>query len=339
MRMIASTIAVLLACFVAAQDNAPKAAVMPIRSGKAALQHLVEIGALEGFRICRDGVVSSRYEHAVLTHSAWANLRTALDYLEKGNKDGLGSFKPLEPHQKQLATASVEVVRLIDEFSSELVRLGADTKQMLKEASTFKERFKKVLSDRFMNQPIATRVGEKGRMILAPDWAIKVMSRLRSEGLLVGYPDGLIKGSTTRDSRYEMTVATHAAAMNVVGIVDEMEKRAKAVSEGRPLPKQKPADLDWEVREVSRMVDYRSELLQLIDEFYFEILKLGGDPEQVVGLVDSAFYRLDLVTLHVVGQARRNFIDVPSNHWAAKAVNDLKAAGILHGYTSKSYGG
>jgi hypothetical protein len=328
MRMIACALACLLTCLGAAQDNFPKTAVDPIRSGKVAIQHLIAIGAIsDGFQTYTGRTASSRFEYALLTHSAWVNFRAALEYLEKGNRGGLACFKPLEPHQKQLATASVELLRLIDEYSGELVKLGADTKHMLKEAKTFKDRFRTSLADRFMKR------AEKKEFPDAPAWAFQLLLKMKQDGLLVGCPDGY--SSRRPSSRYELAVATHAVSMHILSIVEGLDKDSQLLSAGQPSAT-KIGAFEKNVREARLMSRYRPNLSALLDEFYFEIVKLGGDPEQVVGLVDSAFYRLDHLTY---GEAKQNFADVPPGHWAARAVGELKAAGILHGYQPRKFGG
>ncbi|HWD40881.1 MAG TPA: S-layer homology domain-containing protein, partial [Fimbriimonas sp.] len=37
------------------------------------------------------------------------------------------------------------------------------------------------------------------------------------------------------------------------------------------------------------------------------------------------------------GSALKQFRDVPANHWAAKAVRELRSEGILHGYPDGKY--
>lgn len=50
-------------------------------------------------------------------------------------------------------------------------------------------------------------------------WAYEALERMKREGLLVGYPDGLFRGNRPA-SRYEMAVAIHATYAHLKGLID-----------------------------------------------------------------------------------------------------------------------
>jgi len=117
-------------------------------------------------------------------------------------------------------------------------------------------------------------------------WAYKELARLKSEGLLVGYPDGLFRGGRPA-SRYEMAVAIHAAWANLKGITDGLKGSIDDILkriEGAPTK----ADIDnlrAAIEALQGQVKVNSDdiasLKRLIDEFRGELQKLGADVEQM----------------------------------------------------------
>src|SRR3954471_8410881 len=55
-------------------------------------------------------------------------------------------------------------------------------------------------------------------------WAFKDLLRMKQEGLLVGYPDGLFRGNRPA-SRYELAVACHAVWANLKSITDGLKSQ------------------------------------------------------------------------------------------------------------------
>jgi hypothetical protein len=60
-------------------------------------------------------------------------------------------------------------------------------------------------------------------------WAYEALGRMRAAGLLVGYPDGLFRGSRPA-SRYEMAVALHALYQHLKGLTDGLEAQHNALA-------------------------------------------------------------------------------------------------------------
>src|SRR5579862_4959007 len=53
-------------------------------------------------------------------------------------------------------------------------------------------------------------------------WAYEALARLKKDGLLVGYPDGLFRGNRPA-SRYELAVAIHATYVHLKSITDGLQ--------------------------------------------------------------------------------------------------------------------
>ena len=118
-------------------------------------------------------------------------------------------------------------------------------------------------------------------------WAYKELARLKAEGLLVGYPDGLFRGGRPA-SRYEMAVAIHAAWANLKGITDGLKGQIDDILRRIEGGFASKADLD-NLRsalealqnQVKVNTDDIAALKRLIDEFRGELQKLGADVEQM----------------------------------------------------------
>jgi len=63
-------------------------------------------------------------------------------------------------------------------------------------------------------------------------WAYEALARMKREGLLVGYPDGLFRGGRSA-TRYEMAVAIHATYSYLKNITDSLQTQINEIK-GRP---------------------------------------------------------------------------------------------------------
>ena len=118
-------------------------------------------------------------------------------------------------------------------------------------------------------------------------WAYKELARLKAEGLLVGYPDGLFRGGRPA-SRYEMAVAIHAAWANLKGITDGLKGQIDDIMSKISGGFASKADLDnlrAAVDSLSNQVKVNTDdiaaLKRLVDEFRSELTKLGADVDQM----------------------------------------------------------
>jgi hypothetical protein len=120
-------------------------------------------------------------------------------------------------------------------------------------------------------------------------WAYEALLRLKSNGLLVGYPDGLIRGGRPA-SRYEMAVAIHATYVNLKNITDGLQKQIDELkgqigSGGNTgdLQATKAAleNLQNEVAGIKKWGDDIASLRKLVDTFQKELQDLNVNVEQV----------------------------------------------------------
>jgi len=114
-------------------------------------------------------------------------------------------------------------------------------------------------------------------------WAYKDLARMKAEGLLVGYPDGLFRGARPA-SRYELAVACHAVWANLKGVVDGLTsqiadlntKIANAASKDDIAGLQSQVDALKAEQERIKNEDI-ADLRKMADEFRSELTKLGAD--------------------------------------------------------------
>ncbi len=64
----------------------------------------------------------------------------------------------------------------------------------------------------------------------ANHWAYEALARMKKDGLLVGYPDGLYRGGRPA-SRYELAVAMHAVYTNLKNVTDGLDAQVRALSD------------------------------------------------------------------------------------------------------------
>ncbi len=112
-------------------------------------------------------------------------------------------------------------------------------------------------------------------------WAYKELARLKADGLLVGYPDGLFRGGRPA-SRYEMAVAIHALYMRMKGVTDGLKGQIDDIM-AKLETKADKADLDnlRAAVDALRASQVKPEdlaaLKKLIEEFRGELSALGAD--------------------------------------------------------------
>lgn len=116
-------------------------------------------------------------------------------------------------------------------------------------------------------------------------WAFRDLLRMKQEGLLVGYPDGLFRGNRPA-SRYELAVACHAVWANLKGITDGLKSQIDDLT-----AKMNNAATKADVDNLRAQIDalkadldrIRNEdiasLRRMADEFKAELTKLGADVE------------------------------------------------------------
>lgn len=170
-------------------------------------------------------------------------------------------------------------------------------------------------------------------------WAYEAISDLKSSGIVVGFPDGLGRGIRPQ-GRYEMAVAANAACNRLHAIVDGFRASNSKIALSRSTDEEAKAlrsDLTGRYSLRSAMPRHADELHRLIAEFKHELKVLGVNPDQTYRQV--TFDAATVLSLRVAtpGEALEQFPDVPTNHWAAQAVQNLRANGIIKGYPSGAF--
>ncbi|HWD39250.1 MAG TPA: S-layer homology domain-containing protein [Fimbriimonas sp.] len=170
-------------------------------------------------------------------------------------------------------------------------------------------------------------------------WAYEGISFLKSQGILVGYPDspGFRHPPPDIQSPYEFAVAYHAAYSNLLTMEDELRKEFDRISRAEPGSQQADLDLKEAKEELRKMKDpaFRKavgSIERATKEFDRELRSLGVDVESMKLYEQSARSFIGSAQVPEPGASFKQFPDVPANHWAAKAVRALRSEGILHGY-------
>jgi len=175
----------------------------------------------------------------------------------------------------------------------------------------------------------AQQSGDQDQVLDTPKthWMFEALVETRKMGLLVGYPDGLGYRRKPGMSKYQFIVAFHAVCANLHDLrrgFDRMSWTSGDRNSKAQLNETVRILRDWQLPEY-RCVP--KALKRIADEFSPEIKTLGAKPEtyyEAVGDFETLSGGLNLM----------QFADVPKDHWAAKAVLELRQAGIMDGYPS-----
>jgi hypothetical protein len=115
-------------------------------------------------------------------------------------------------------------------------------------------------------------------------WAYEALLRMKSNGLLVGYPDGLFRGNRPA-SRYEMAVAIHATYVNLKNITDGLQAQIDAIKNGPGVDlgaiRSQLENLQNDVNNLKKYGDDIAALRRLTDQFQKELQDLNVDVEQM----------------------------------------------------------
>jgi len=117
-------------------------------------------------------------------------------------------------------------------------------------------------------------------------WAYDALKRMKSEGLLVGYPDGLFRGNRPA-TRYEMAVAIHATYVHLRNMIDNLNSQMAALQDQMKntasqsdLNNLKSA-LDALQNQVNAQGQDIADLKKMADTFEKELASLGVDVQQM----------------------------------------------------------
>ncbi len=122
----------------------------------------------------------------------------------------------------------------------------------------------------------------------ANHWAFEALARLKKDGILVGYPDGLYRGGRPA-SRYELAAAVHAAYVNLKNQADGLSTQIQALNDKIGNGAVTKADLDnikaalaalqSQVDGMKGWGDDIASLKKMAGEFQKELQSMGVDVE------------------------------------------------------------
>ncbi len=162
-------------------------------------------------------------------------------------------------------------------------------------------------------------------------WVYVAKADFQSLGLLIGYTDGLGRGIPGMNN-YAAAVFTNGAALQLQSNLNDL---SKAVASGRISLSERMAARSYLANLQRSAPRLRKEFTDLFAKFDSELTELGADVRRV-----SEGVRSDLLTLENLQlEDFKQFVDVPSRHWAASSVLNLRLLGILHGYPDGKFGG
>jgi hypothetical protein len=167
-------------------------------------------------------------------------------------------------------------------------------------------------------------------------WVYEGQGYLRSQGLLVGFPDGL-GYKPLYETRMEFAVLFHTAGANLVADANYLKQSLDQIALDEPGSSQAVKDLDGFADGQSiltsplfmKAVGYLEPGLK---EFSPELHELGITGDVIHTPLIRFRAIMSTLTTPRPGSALVQFSDVPKGHWAASAVLDLRRAGLLQGF-------
>ncbi len=116
----------------------------------------------------------------------------------------------------------------------------------------------------------------------ANHWAYEALSRLKAEGILAGYPDGLYRGGRPL-SRYEMAVALNSAYIKIQGKTKELQDQLSAlkVIDGAKGIQDSIAAIQDKIDQLKSLGPDIADLKRAADTFELELEQLGVDVEKI----------------------------------------------------------
>ena len=187
-------------------------------------------------------------------------------------------------------------------------------------------------------------LGSPAQSVVFPDspknhWVYVAIEDLKGTGWWAG-DSGLHSYLARNRTRREIAGAIGLTCVNlheiIVGLMNVNDEIAASKGTHRAEEAKLLAqDLGPEFRKVLKRIAV--ELPPLIDDFAPEIRNNLHDPRRLKGQLRRDICLLTTVRVATPGEALRQFPDVPTNHWAASAIQELRAANILHGYPTGKF--
>jgi predicted porin len=185
---------------------------------------------------------------------------------------------------------------------------------------------------------VAPAFGQSDNFPDVPDnhWAYEALARLKKDGLLVGYPDGLFRGNRPA-SRYELAVAIHATYTHLKSITDGLQSQIDALKGGRPDDVQALRDAIAQLQnDVNNMKGWGADidnLKRLADQFQKELASLGVDVEGLKRDLADLARRVGVLEAHrlpidIHGSVSGLFMDGRSQSKRAGITVDGRPVGV-----------
>jgi len=165
--------------------------------------------------------------------------------------------------------------------------------------------------------------------------------RLKERGLLVESTHLSLR-SRAPQSRQEVAKTVLLTIDHFDEILDSVYKQSISLRFSDPTTKETQAAARQAAEAVSRRRYFRSNLntLVVLTRFFSKDLKeIGSSPEAVKIRLDRISSRIANWPVPQPGAAQSPFADVPTSHWAANAVHELRAKGLITGYPDGTFGG
>lgn len=170
-------------------------------------------------------------------------------------------------------------------------------------------------------------------------WVYEARALLKAEGIFVGF------GTEDRplqkaDSRHGEGLFFVRAATRMLGLllsVTALRDQFATESANAPDAAHLAAEIDVvRTPEWSKCIAY---LVRAQKEFPDEFRAAGLSADSMIGMQASFRRLLNQPQVIERGSALRQFSDVPTGHWAAKAVLELRSQGVLHGNPDGTFKG
>ena len=177
-------------------------------------------------------------------------------------------------------------------------------------------------------------------------WVFRSFKELAKCGLLLGMEEDLARGrapmlgrGARAASTYDVAVGAYSVMSTLKDKANELERDCKAPSlmHSGPTVRATVDKANLELKKRNGYIYGGQVVIPIIDFTTSELKQLDGDPRDMKTSVNIAIAKLSRAQVTKPGSALVQFRDVPSSHWAASAVLDLRSKGLLLGYPDDKY--
>jgi len=178
--------------------------------------------------------------------------------------------------------------------------------------------------------------------IAANHWLYEGVAYLKTHGLYFDPIDGLA-ANPGPITRWTLAVNLYGTADNLKKHSEELESQIRQVEQTPAGPKAE--DLLGELAHERNLFECAIQprnidfLLRVKKEFAPELKGLGVTRDVFVPAIEEVKLALVHWRTPIPGIALQQLKDVPTNHWAAQAVLDLRKVGLIDGYPDGTFKG